>query len=627
MCGIAGYNASPEWIATHFTEEIQFNILEQCWLHNEHRGGDAAGYFRVDATDLKPYQRKAAGTASAQLREHWDAKGPRAIGTSLVFGAHTRQSTLGSETDNRNNHPVEYQDILVTHNGTIGNYAKLVDLIPFSKKGTVGTVDTTAIAVALDAVTDPWDIKQLQENLSRLECSMAIHAIWKSTPGLSLLAKSRHSPLIMRIHPEGFVAYASVDEANYATIEAMGLDPNDDAWECREMNDYSFLLIEDGVPVRWGTYRDTGWRPQNALLKYNVLRLKGGMKGDKISESDNAKNWTAKSENRSFAAARKARKTKLIYTAKLGFMGPREKIQAPFSSTVKPWDKITEADRVYENEDASVLYAKFGDIEIVIDADNSKLLDVYNHNRYGQTVRHIEEKKEPDVKYATLDEWLKDATRGTVGKIKERLEPRLTRRMPSNPIAGVRKAQSNILPRLKISTPTKLTLISSSGSEETDWDEPAIIDIGLEVTWANLENYSRSVYAPMGFLADISCDIHRQKYSEHQEPAECDATVLASIAFASCLTDVTLWYSVDPSIDVVERYVSEETRCTRQDDDWCEYEPYLQRQVCIGANSSGQDEVVQVLQGEMCIKCGSKLFIRRLPHYMEDWTGDKRYVS
>ncbi len=36
---------------------------------------------------------------------------------------------------------------------------------------------------------------------------------------------------------------------------------------------------------------------------------------------------------------------------------------------------------------------------------------------------------------------------------------------------------------------------------------------------------------------------------------------------------------------------------------------------------------VEIIMGEMCRKCGSKMFIRRLPDYMEWWTGDKRYVS
>ena len=626
MCGIAGYNASPEWVATHINEEIQFNILEQSWLHNEHRGGDAAGYFRVDATDLKPYQRKSAGTASDQLKEHWEAEGPRAIGSSLVFGAHTRFTTLGSEKNNKNNHPVEYEDVLVTHNGTIGNHSTLMNLIPFNLKATVGEVDTTAIAVALNDVTNPWDIEQLQKNLSRLEGSMAIHAVWKSTPGLSLLAKSRHSPLIMRIHPDGFVAYASVDEANYATIEAMGMDPNDEAWECREMSDYSFLLLEDGVPVRWGTYRDTGWRPTNALLKHNVLRLKGGLTENKIYETDNSKHWAADAKDRSLKAARKAGKTKLIYTAKQGFRGSRKKLEAPFVSTVKPWDKITEADTVYENEDASVLYAKFGGVEIVIDADTSKLLDVYNHEKYAEVVRRIEVDKEPDVQYASLDEWLQHATRGTVGKVKTSLEPRYTRQMPSNPMRGVRKAQ-NVSSRPKPATPAKLTLISSNGICEVDWPEPEVIDLGLEVTWQNLDNYTQSVHAPMAFLSDIKCDVHQQLYSEHKNPVECDQTVLASIAFASSIMDITLWYNIDPSIEVVERPAKADMKCTWQKGNFCEYEPYLHRQVCIGANSNGQDEVVEVLQGEMCVKCGSKLFVRRLPIYMEDWTGDKRYVS
>jgi len=129
----------------------------------------------------------------------------------------------------------------------------------------------------------------------------------------------------------------------------------------------------------------------------------------------------------------------------------------------------------------------------------------------------------------------------------------------------------------------------------------------------------------MTFLQDVLCEPHNALYSMHENPAECDATVLASIAFAASITDVTLWYNIDPSIEVVER--PSKDKCRQAINDWCQYEEYLFRQVCIGTNAEGVDEVVEVLQGEQCVRCGSKMFVRRLPLYMEEWTGDKRYVG
>jgi hypothetical protein len=167
------------------------------------------------------------------------------------------------------------------------------------------------------------------------------------------------------------------------------------------------------------------------------------------------------------------------------------------------------------------------------------------------------------------------------------------------------------------------------GTSEVD-----VIDLGMEVTWVNVDTYSQSRHEPMAFLNNIQCKEHEELYTNHVLPTQCDATVLASIAFASCLTDITLWYRIDPSLDIITRKAKHimdsrrvEFMCSDEKGKTCSWEEYLIRQVFIGSNDNGYDQVVEVIMGEMCKRCKSKMFIRKLPEYMEWWTGDKRYVS
>ncbi len=635
MCGIAGFNASPAWVKSHIDEATQFTILEQAWLHNQHRGRDAAGYFRVDAETHELYTRKAPVPAYEILE---DNKAERVLSPALVFGAHTRQATLGDPKDKRNNHPVEYENLIVTHNGTISNHNQYKNSVPINAKAQVGEVDTNAINIALNRLDNPYNMEEIKNQLKGLNGSMAIHAVWKTIPGVSLFARGKSSPLLMRFHPDGFFAYASVDDALYNMILAMGMDPSDPAWETREMEEYAFVVVESGLPILWGSYESSGWQPALNQLKYFVQRIVIGKK-QYTHESDNKSHWSAERVDRSLKAARKAKKTDLIYSGKQGFIERKSKVKYPVVATLKPWDKISEADLVYENKDANILYAKYGDIEVIIDSDNSKLLDVFNHAKNPDVRRFAERPKRKDVAVdATFEAWLEDATRVMRNPIKKKNDYLYKRHNHANPIMGGRKTKKASSAPVKIYD-NRGTAIQQAQNGETvqggqDTFEVDVIDLGMEVHWANLDTYSQSRYEPMAFLNNIQCKEHNELYTNHVLPATCDATVLASIAFASCMTDITLWYRIDPTLELVTRKSKSIVEgkevtymCSDKKGAACSWEQYLHRQVFIGSNDAGYDQVVEVLMGEMCSKCGSKMFIRKLPDYMEWWTGDKRYVS
>jgi len=631
MCGIAGFNASPAWVDAHINEKVQYHMLECAWLYNQHRGRDAAGYFRVDKQTSEVHVRKAPIAAFEILDEN--AQKP-VLSPAVVFGAHTRSATLGDPNDDRNNHPVTYQNLIITHNGTISNHNKYKNAVPLDNKDQVGEVDSNAIAIALDRCATPYDIEGIKNQLKGLDGSLAIHAVWKNSPGVSLLARGKSSPLIFRYHPDGFLCYSSVDDANYNMITAMGMDPNDDAWEVKELNEFSFLIVESGVPIMWASYSGSGWQPAMNQLKYHVSRVIGGNKQNVAYETDQKTYWGADVKDRSLKAAKRAKRTDLIYSQKQGFL-EKKKIKFPVVGSVKPWDKITEADLVYENTDQNIIYAKYGDIEIIIDADSSKLLDVYNHKKFPNQLRYTETNKRSDLpKDASFDDWLEDATRPIKSPVKEMNEPlfkrhRIGQHKHKNPTAGGLKIAPKAPETTYNTAPNGETEMNRATSDTAVIYEPDVIDLGMDVTWMNIDNFVLSSFDEMAWLNDIKCKEHNALYSRHQYPASCDATLLASIAFASCITDITLWYRVDQTLEIITRKKRGNgisLLCT-DNGEQCIWEGYLYRQVFIGANKEGFDQVVEVLMGEKCTKCESKMFIRRLPEYMEWWTGDKRYVN
>ena len=642
MCGIAGYNASPAWVDKYMTEEKSFKVLEQCWLHNEHRGRDAAGYMRVDAVDQKPYVRKKEGPAADLLDDNAVA---RVLSPSLVLGAHTRHATVGDAKDNVNNHPVEYGQLLVTHNGTITNDRKFKAHVPRELKPSIGEVDSYAIPIALNVVDDPHDLTQILEVLPKLEGKMAIHAVWKNFPGVSLLARGPGSPLHVRWNAkEAFFAYASEEDALVAMIEETGMDmDNEDEWEYRRFDEFTALIVEYGVPVLWGSYKKAGWSPGLNKLDYWVQRIFQGNREHLVSEHDSKHRWDATFEGTSLKRAKKAKATKLIFTAKQGFREEKTKVTMPFTQSESTFTSLMEADRIYEHKTEPLLYATYGPIEVIVGQKDGKLKDVYNHREYPGIERRIIESKERPAYEADnpqeFRDWLLKSTTVVHSPMKVRTVPKFTRpkvgnvtRLPTNPTSAGVKIQNTqpSLPAIRTNDQVK------SGADiynPHEWPfPPDVIELMTEIGWEDLKDYTLHKTAPMGFIHDRECKAHAGiKYSDHASPENCEDCVLASIGFASALTDVSIWYELDTSIGVVTRNQKtedgHEISCYDSEGYGCQFEPYLFRQVKIGMGADMVDQVMEVMVGEQCPHCKMKMFIRRLPHYMEEWTGDANYVT
>ncbi len=650
MCGLAGYNASPAWVKEHMTDGKQFKVLEQCWIHNEHRGTDAAGYFRVDANDDLPYVRKRGMSATEMLDV---TKDQQLISPSLVFAAHTRAATQGKAEDNRNNHPVEYGQLLVTHNGTIVNDKMFKHIVPMDKKGDIGQVDSYAIPIALDVVEDPHDIEHILEVLPKLNGSLAFHAIWKNFPGVSLIVRGPRSPLVIRWHPSGIVAYASEEDALFAFIEETGMDPNDPEWEIRKLDEFTALVVEYGVPVKWGSYKKRGWTPSMGKLEYFVKRIFQGDQKRVVVSHDDKNAWDARMEDSLLKHAREGGNTKLIFTAKQGFKDQNTKVALPMSIHQSTYASLIEADKIYEHKNKPLLYAQFGHVELVIGQHDGKVKDVYNHSKYGENVvrRVVETKEVPDNDAdkpgMEWDEWLVKSTTKIHSPIKERTVPKTQRKAVHvnsvqghgrvrNPTKGGVKVNSS--KSTQASSPATVTNIIAAAKIQREYDPngwpfpPDVISLKDEVRWVDMQKYETHPTAPMGFLLDQQCQDHKGTvYSAHERPEECEKTVLASIGFASCISDVSLWYEIDPSIKIITRgnltKKGVDRTCFTAEGRGCDWQGYLWRQVRIGASEMDIAQVMEILVGEICAVCQTKMFIRRLPDYMEAWTGDREYVS
>jgi len=623
MCGIAGYNASKSFAAKHLTEKRMRHVLEEAWLHNQHRGSDAAGYFRLDLEDGKPYTRKAQGAA----QHHLDNSRDQLVSPAFVFGAHTRAATQGPAKDNENNHPVVLENTIVTHNGGIGNdetIKRQFSSIPYVD---IPEVDSAAINVMLNTVKNPRNINEIADALDELVGGYAIHGVWKTHPGLSLLARGRTSPLTLRWHPDGIVLYASEDEAIYHMILAMGLDPSDEDWEIRRLDDFTQLLVDDGQIVAWNKISN-GWTKRAEMF---VRRLNPWKPGKPVVvRTDDLDYWATERLNRSAHTG----KTKLVYD-KGQFKEKDRKYPATTHTNVMA--ALSEATTIRRSKrDNQLLFAQFGNVEVVVDGATRKILDVYDFDTHPEAVRFDEEEKKATESVASklsLERFTVAHMTRVTNPTSSPVEPRYKAGVrnvgkPKGHGSNQNKRGNKRKDNSGLPNPTTGAVLQRTGptiGQDISDDEPYVIELNEKITWDNLGEVWEHSAKPFIFLENLTCTEHNSKYMNHTFPERCQQTKAAAMAALSCLSDVSLYYALFPDEEIVERLPEkEEDHCSHRNER-CSYETYLWRQVIVDEN----DELaVDIPMGEMCSKCGAKYFIRNLPHWIEQSEkGRRQYVS
>ncbi len=139
MCGIAGVyikDMNHDFDLNKLCDGLLAGIVQ--------RGRDATGMCVIDDDGSDVIEKYAI--PANEFIGHRDP----IIGNPRAVLLHTRLTTQGSELVHENNHPVEYLDAVVTHNGVIQN-----DTEVFSELGCdrFAQVDTECIAASLHDIS------------------------------------------------------------------------------------------------------------------------------------------------------------------------------------------------------------------------------------------------------------------------------------------------------------------------------------------------------------------------------------------------------------------------------------------------------------------------------------------
>lgn len=223
MCGIAGYNLSPNdsLDATRLARGLLLAI--------EHRGRHATGAAWCDEAG-KVWYDKDGVSATAYV--------PRLALSPLALSAvlHTRFATQGSPSDNGNNHPIALPGITGTHNGCLDNDGAIFDLLGVEREA---EVDSEAIFALLAYGSD---LPTPGEALELVEGDAAVAWIETARPRTLHLARLTGRPLAIGRTAGGSLVYASTPDCLVEGCKAAGVTLN----EVREVAEGTYLRVLRG---------------------------------------------------------------------------------------------------------------------------------------------------------------------------------------------------------------------------------------------------------------------------------------------------------------------------------------------------------------------------------------------
>lgn len=253
------------------------NLVDNLLLGIEPRGKDATGICSIMSDgDFQLYKKDVSASEFINCRP----KLPKRPQTIML---HTRYATQGHQSWNRNNHPIVYNDIVVTHNGHIINDDDIFweeDLKRMAK------VDSEAIA----ALFHKYTIDKAHIPLQKLDGNLAVAVADTNTPRKLVLAKGVGSPLFVWKAKEG-VLWASTQIAiQDACKKALGFWPSYS--EIEMASDGDIFFIEDGSveklvfePLK-PKYRWKAWHRDNQIKNNQPI--------------SNRKKYTKKEKERQF---------------------------------------------------------------------------------------------------------------------------------------------------------------------------------------------------------------------------------------------------------------------------------------------------------------------------------------
>lgn len=626
MCGIAGYNVSPGWAKKYGQPEKMNKVLKEAWFHNIHRGHKAAGFFALGQESGELSVFKSAGQADVVFEA--DINGKDVWGEPIqILGAHTREPS-GSNADpkfNVNNHPVEYNGCIVTHNGTIYNDDDIIDSLNLNKKQlkALGDVDSVAIPVILSSIKDPLnELEEIAEALHYLQGGFAIHAVWAAHPGLSLIAKGAAMPMIVARHAAGAVFYGSEKESVWHTILGMGVKPGEeDGWTYRTLDGGTFMLVMNGVPVKWGAFtaRAKSYASNTRADFYwgRYIPHPNGKGFEAVYMTDHESDFCHKSSVRSLLGTNK----KSVY----GVADHADKTFPNSSGELSEICVLAEADDVYYKD--GYTHAFYGDIEIVLNASRV-VKDVYNHKLISNNDRWVElEKvgskpktsslKMDDLSWEDFFEKFKRTTKVNVLPEKRLEYPYLKEYTHTQAATGA------VLPGLNsgFTTPN-----GSNKSEAKKYYKPE-----FRLDWTARGESVKNIYEytiahkydpELLFVHDVKCTLHNELLSQHDHPRDCK-NVLSSAAYTlACLYDLNVWwfFTLDDTYDKVPiTYTTGPKEACKN-----AIHSYVEKEVVRVYNSQNFWEIVVA---EECWTCGDIRELTEIPEWFDKLDVSERITS
>lgn len=222
MCGIAGFSLKKN-------SSVNARVLAHSLLAAiESRGSHASGFAFTSGNALGYYKNAVRG-GQLPLRTM-----PRDAKTVIL---HTRFSTHGSESDNRNNHPVMSPDgnIALTHNGVISNHDTVRRSFSPEIQAALPEVDTSVIPALLQEGT--------YKDFSRLGGYAAVAWLVKGEQDLLHIGKLKNSPVAWTQLADGSFVYASTKQLLQQALRAAGL------WHggILELAEHDYIVVKNGL--------------------------------------------------------------------------------------------------------------------------------------------------------------------------------------------------------------------------------------------------------------------------------------------------------------------------------------------------------------------------------------------
>ncbi len=207
-------------------------VVDQLLNGIEKRGGDATGIATIKGNGdvfIEKSDIKAPELIKHRTRLDRKAK-------SILL--HTRWATKGHESNLLNNHPIDYENATIIHNGHIRNDDDLFENLDIKR---IAEVDSEIIA----ALFNKYGIEKAHLALQKLEGNFAIAAIDQRNPTALVLAKGKMSPLVY-FQTDQFIVWASESKIILDALEKAVYTNQPNYADLKHLGTGDILYIEHG---------------------------------------------------------------------------------------------------------------------------------------------------------------------------------------------------------------------------------------------------------------------------------------------------------------------------------------------------------------------------------------------